>query len=172
MKVNTFEELLVHEMRELYEAEQHVSKALPKLAEAANSAQLRSAFEHHLEQTKTHITRLEQAFQALGQPSKAESCKGIKGLIDESKNLIDERADPAVKDAGLIVAAQKVEHYEIAAYGSLRAWANKLGRERVADLFERTLEEEKETDQILTQLAESSVNVNAEEGMITEPPQT
>jgi ferritin-like metal-binding protein YciE len=165
MKINSFEELLVHEMRDLYDAEQHITKALPKMIDAASSPQLRSAFEQHLEQTRTHINRLEQAFQGVGQVPKGAACKGVKGLIDEGSALIDEKADPAVKDAGLIVAAQKIEHYEIAAYGSVRAWANRLGHERVAELFERTLEEEKQTDKILTELAESSVNARAEEQM-------
>jgi ferritin-like metal-binding protein YciE len=135
------------------------------MIDAASSPQLRSAFEQHLEQTKMHIGRLEQAFQGVGQVPKGETCKGIRGLIDEGSALIDEKADPAVKDAGLIVAAQKIEHYEIAAYGSVKAWANRLGHERVAELFERTLDEEKQTDKILTELAESSVNARAEEQM-------
>ena len=165
MKINTFEELLVHEMQDLYDAEQHIAKALPKMASAASSPQLRSAFEQHLEQTKMQIGRLEQAFQGVAQVPKTGSCKGVKGLIDEGSALIDEKADPAVKDAGLIVVAQKIEHYEIAAYGSVRAWANRLGHERIAELFDRTLQEEKDTDRILSQLAESSVNVRAEEQM-------
>jgi ferritin-like metal-binding protein YciE len=165
MKINTFEELLVHEMQDLYDAEQHIAKALPKMVSAASSPQLRSAFEKHLEQTKAQIGRLEQAFQGVAQTPKAGSCKGVKGLIDEGSALIDEKADPAVKDAGLIVAAQKIEHYEIAAYGSVRAWANRLGHERIAQLFDRTLQEEKDTDRILSELAESSVNVRAEAQM-------
>ncbi len=163
MKINSFEELLVHEMRELYDAEQHITKALPKMIKAASSQELRAAFQDHLEVTKVHVGRLEEAFGALGQPIKSETCKGVKGLVDEGEAIIDEKADPAVKDAALIVAAQKIEHYEVASYGSVRTWARMLGHERVADLFDRTLQEEKDADQKLTALAESAINVRARE---------
>jgi ferritin-like metal-binding protein YciE len=162
MKINSFEELLVHEMRDLYDAEQHITKALPKMIKAASSQDLRAALQDHLEVTKTQIGRLEEAFGALGQPTKGETCKGLKGLLDEGEDVIDEKADPAVKDAGLIVAAQKIEHYEIASYGSVRTWALTLGHERVADLMERTLQEEKDADKKLTALAESVINVQAQ----------
>lgn len=163
MKIKSFEELLVHELRELYDAEQHITKALPKIIKAASSPELRAAFQDHLDVTKMHIGRLEEAFGALAQPIKGETCKGLKGLVDEGEEIIDEKADPAVKDAGLIVAAQKIEHYEIASYGSVRTWAQILGHERVADLFQRTLQEEKEADQKLTALAESNINMRARE---------
>lgn len=164
-KINTLEELLIHELQDLYDAEQHIVKALPKMAKAASSPHLRAAFEEHLNASRIHVSRLEQVFSALGQTVKGETCKGIKGLLDEGEHLIDERADPMVKDAGLIVAAQKVEHYEIVAYASLKTWALTLGHERVADLLQRTLEEEKETDHKLTELAESSINVQAQHVM-------
>jgi ferritin-like metal-binding protein YciE len=163
MKINSFEELLVHELRELYDAEQHITKALPKMIKAASSQELRAAFQDHLDVTKMHVSRLEEALGALAQPIKGETCKGLKGLVDEGEQIIDEKADPAVKDAGLIVAAQKIEHYEIASYGSVRTWAQILGHERIADLFERTLQEEKEADKKLTALAESAINVRARE---------
>ena len=167
MKINSFEELLVHEMRDLYDAEQHITKALPKMIKAASSQDLRAALQDHLEVTKVQIGRLEEAFGALGQPIKGEACKGLKGLIDEGSDIIDEKADPAVKDAGLIVAAQKIEHYEIASYGSVRTWARTLGHERVGDLMERTLQEEKDADKKLTALAESAINVQAQHSVST-----
>jgi ferritin-like metal-binding protein YciE len=167
MKINSFEELLVHEMRDLYDAEQHITKALPKMIKAASSPDLRAALQDHLEVTKVQIGRLEEAFGALGQPTKGETCKGLKGLLDEGEALIDEKAGPAVKDAGLIVAAQKIEHYEIASYGSVRTWAMTLGHERVADLMERTLQEEKDADKKLTALAESAINVQAQHSVQT-----
>ena len=166
MKINTFEELLVHEMRDLYDAEQRITKALPKMIKAAHSQELQTLLKDHLEATKTHVTRLEQAFGAVGQPIKGNTSSGLKGLVGEGEEVISESADPAVKDAGLILAAQKVEHYEIAAYGSVRNWATLLGHERVADLFDRTLVEEKEADRKLTALAVDQVNVEAQHHMV------
>ncbi len=162
MKIKSFQDLLVYEMRDLYDAEQRITKALPDMINAASSVELRMLFKEHLEVTKTHIARLEEAFGMLGENVKTGTSSGLKGLVGEGEDLISENADPAVKDAGLIVAAQKVEHYEIAAYGSVRTWAKQLGNERVAQLFEQTLQEEKDADKSLTSLAERTVNAEAQ----------
>jgi len=161
MKLNNLEELLVHELRDTYDAEKQLVKALPKMAKAATSEQLRSAFEEHLEQTKQHVSRLEEAFRMLNQTAKASTCDAMKGLVSEGKDLIDADGCDCTRDAGLIGAAQKVEHYEIASYGTLVAWAEQLGRKDVADLLKQTLTEEKETDEKLTGLAESVLNPEA-----------
>jgi ferritin-like metal-binding protein YciE len=151
--------LLIEELKDLYNAEQQMVNALPKMAKAANSGKLRSAFEDHLEQTKGHVKRLERAFDLLGLPARGKKCAAMEGLIEEGKELIDEGLPANVQDAGLIGAAQKVEHYEIAAYGTARTHAESLGHREVADLLEQTLDEEKQADEKLTEL---SVNVNAE----------
>jgi ferritin-like metal-binding protein YciE len=130
------------------------------MAKAASSSQLRSGFEQHLEQTKNHVERLEQIFEDLDESPKGESCDGMEGLIEEGSNVIDEDLDPETKDAGLIAAAQKVEHYEMASYGTLRTWANILGEKKAAGLLEETLDEEKQTDQKLNTIAEK-INVKA-----------
>lgn len=161
MKLNSLKELFVHELRDVYDAEQQIVKALPKMIQAANYPELRSAFEEHLEQTQNQVSRLEQVFDLIGEKAKASKCKGMAGLIDEGKEMIDEDADPAAKDAGLISAAQKVEHYEIAAYGTVRTYAEMLGNKQAADLLDETLQEEKETDERLTALAENIINVDA-----------
>lgn len=142
------------ELRDVYDAEKQLLKALPKLAKAAEHEELREAFEEHLDQTQGHIERLEQAFEALGEQPRGKKCKAMAGLIEEGSDHIKEDAG----DAALIAAAQKVEHYEIAAYGSLRAWAELLEEEDAASLFEETLDEEKETDEKLTELATRIIN--------------
>lgn len=159
MERNTLRELYVDELRDIYDAEKQLIKALPKMAKAATSNDLRTGFEEHLEQTKEHARRLEQIFTALGEKSNGKKCKAMQGLVDEGSEMIEEDFEGEVKDAGLISAAQRVEHYEIAAYGTVRTYANILEEDEAVELLERTLEEEKETDQKLTELAEG---INAE----------
>ncbi|MEP6662284.1 MAG: ferritin-like domain-containing protein [Verrucomicrobiota bacterium] len=149
----------IEELKDLYDAENQLTKALPKMAEAAQHEELKAGFEEHLEQTRTHIERLEQVFEIFDQTPKRKTCKAMKGLIEEGSDLIDEEAG----DAALIAAAQKVEHYEIASYGSLAAWARLLDKEDAVDLLEETLEEEKETDAKLTEIAESAANPDQDE---------
>ena len=162
MAIESLKDLFVEELRDLYDAENQLIKALPKMAEASNSEELREAFEEHLEQTKGHAQRLETIFESLGQKAKAKKCKGMEGLIKEGSEMIDEDMDPDVKDAGLIGAAQRVEHYEIAGYGTARTFASQLGEDEAASLLQQTLDEEKETDAKLNDLA-SEINVEAEE---------
>jgi len=147
-------------LRHIYDAEKQITKALPKMTKAASSSQLRQGFEMHLDQTKNHIGRLEKIFEALDESPKGESCDGMEGLLDEGSQVMEEDIEPDTIDAGLISAAQRVEHYEIAAYGSLRTWANILGDKQAVSLLQETLDEEKETDQKLTQMAEK-VNLKA-----------
>lgn len=161
MELDTLQKLLHDLVKDTYDAEHQITKALPKMAEAATDSALKAAFEEHLAQTETHIQRLEQVFEALDRKPTRKSCKGMKGLIEEGAELIEEKPEPEVLDAGLILAAQKVEHYEIAAYGAGYAYAALLGMPDVAELFQETLEEEKETDMLLTQLAEGRINVKA-----------
>lgn len=162
MKLKTLEDLLIHELKDLYSAEKQLLKALPKMAKAATDQDLRSGFEEHLEQTKTHVERLEKISSELGQSLAGHKCKAMEGLVEEGADLIDEDAEDAVRDAGLIAAAQRVEHYEIAGYGTARAIALQLGHDEIADILEETLDEEKETDQRLTELAESKINEEAD----------
>ncbi len=154
------QELYVDELKDLYNAENQLVKALPKMAKAASSEKLRAGFEEHLEQTKGHVSRLEQIFESLGESPKGKKCKGMEGLVEEGSEIIDEDLEDGVKDAGLIGAAQRVEHYEIAAYGTVKAFAETLGHSEHASLLEQTLEEEKETDEKLTELAKQ-INVQA-----------
>jgi ferritin-like metal-binding protein YciE len=147
-------ELYKDELKDLYNAENQLVKALPKMAKAASSDELRSGFEEHLEQTKEHVQRLEQIFEMLGESPKGKKCKGMEGLVEEGSEMIDEDFEGSVKDAGLIGAAQRVEHYEIAGYGTVKALAQTLGENEHVGLLEQTLQEEKETDEKLTQLAE------------------
>lgn len=147
-------DLFVHELSDLYDAEQQLTKALPLLATAATSDQLRQAFQEHLEETKEQARRLEQIFKAPGESPEGKSCKAMAGLVAEARETLDVDADPDVLDAALIVAAQKVEHYEIAGYGSVRTFARILNYNDAARLLETTLKEESRTDERLTQLAE------------------
>ena len=158
MKLETLENLFVHELKDLLSAEKQLVKALPKMAKGAASQALRSAFEEHLEQTKEHVARLEQVFATFDKAPRAEHCKGMEGLITEGSDLLEEEGSPTVKDAALIGAAQKVEHYEISAYGTARTLAELLGNTKAVELLQATLDEEKETDEKLTQLALSEVN--------------
>ena len=160
-KLKSLDDLLLHELQDIYHAEGQIVKALPRMIKAASHPELQAAFEEHLAQTEGQIERLDQAFKLLGMPAKGKKCEGMAGLIEEGKKLMEEDADPAVMDAALISAAQKIEHYEIASYGTIVAWAEKLGHSDLAELLSETLEEEKETDEKLTELAESAINIEA-----------
>jgi ferritin-like metal-binding protein YciE len=161
VKVNSLQELYLEELKDTYDAEKQIIKALPKMVKASSAPQLQKAFAEHLEQTKGHIQRLEQIFKGLGEEPKAKKCDGMKGILEEGEDVVSEDSEGAVRDAGLIAGAQRVEHYEMAAYGSLRTWAQQLGDEQAAQLLEKTLDEEKEADQKLSQIAESNVNTEA-----------
>ena len=163
MKLKTLEDLFHHELKDLYSAETQLLKALPKMAKAATHEELRAGFTEHLAQTKGHVQRLEQIGESLELRLSGHKCKAMEGLVAEGSELISEDADDAVRDAGLIGAAQRVEHYEIAAYGTARALARCLGHDEAADLLGETLEEEKATDEKLTELAESAINAEAAE---------
>jgi ferritin-like metal-binding protein YciE len=154
--------LLLHTLKDVYFAENAITKALPKMAEAAEDAELKAAFQTHLDQTKTHIERLEQVFKLLDQKPEGVECKAIKGILEEGDEVASEFEGEPSLDAGLIAAAQAVEHYEIARYGAMRAWAQQLGMDDIVELLESTLSEEKETDELLTELAESGANEEAE----------
>lgn len=157
-------ELFVDELKDIYYAEKHLTKALPKLAKAATSEELRDAFQNHLAQTEGQIERIEQVFEILGVPARAKKCEAMEGLVKEAQGLLEELPKGTmVRDAGLIIAAQKVEHYEIAAYGSLVQLAKTMGENEIADVLAQTLNEEKETDQLLSELAVSGINLAAEE---------
>ena len=161
MKLDTLDNLFVMELKDLLSAEKQLVKALPKMAKGATSEALRAAFEEHLEQTKGQIERLEQVFALIDKAPRAEHCKAMEGLIAEGSELLEEDGEPAVKDAALIGAAQKVEHYEISGYGTARALAELLGLDEAVDLLQETLDEEKETDETLTKLALNEINVEA-----------
>jgi ferritin-like metal-binding protein YciE len=161
MKLDTLQKLYTNELRDLYNAESQLLKALPKMAKAASSQELKDAFEKHLEQTKTHVERLEQVFEELDERPKGKTCRAMKGLIEEGSEILKEDGEESVLDAGIIVAAQKVEHYEIAGYGSVRTFAHLLGKDKSAELLQTTLDEESETNEILNKLAESVVNPEA-----------
>jgi ferritin-like metal-binding protein YciE len=163
MNKNTLRGLFVDELRDLYDAENRLVKAIPKMAKAARSEELRSGFEEHLEQTKEHAERLKQVLTSLGEKATAKKCLGLIGIVEEGEEMMDQDFDGAVMDAALISAAQRVEHYEIAAYGCVHAWAQVLGEKNAASLLEKTLDEEKETDEKLTELAEG-INAQANSG--------
>jgi len=160
-ELDSLDTLFLDQLRDLYDAEQRLVQALPKMAEAAHQRALKDAFQSHLRETQNQVQRLERAFQSLGQTAKGKTCEAMKGLVSEGQEAIDARGNPDVKDAALIAAAQRVEHYEIAAYGTARTFAQRLGKEEAARLLEETLREEKATDQKLTQLAESGINQKA-----------
>jgi ferritin-like metal-binding protein YciE len=162
-KLKSLDDLLLHELQDIYHAEGQIVKALPRMIKAASHPELQAAFEEHLEQTEGQIERLDQAFKLLGMPAKGKKCEGMAGLIEEGKKLMEEDAEPPVMDAALISAAQKIEHYEIASYGCVCTYAEMLGYEQVHDLLGQNLEEEETTDERLTVLAESVINVDAEE---------
>jgi ferritin-like metal-binding protein YciE len=158
MAVKSVNDLELEELRDIYHAEKQLVKALPKMAKKAKSDKLRQAFELHLDQTKGHVDRLEQVFEKLDTRPRAKRCEAMEGLIEEAEELMEEVNTPEVLDAALIAAAQKVEHYEIASYGTLHALAEELGQNEVANLLEQTLNEEKEADEKLNQIALSDVN--------------
>ena len=154
MTQNNLKTLYVDELRDLYSSEQQLIKAIPKMAKAANSDELRKGFEEHLEQTRGHATRLEQILRGLGEPVKGKKCKGMAGIVAEGGEMMSEDFEGSLMDAALISAAQRVEHYEIAAYGAVHAYATLMGESDAAALLQQTLDEEKETDQKLTELSE------------------
>jgi len=155
--------LLEDQLADLYYVEKQLVKALPRMAKKANNEELRSAFEAHLEETQGHVNRLEQAFEHLGRPAKAKKCPAIDGILEEGKEIMEEFADDDALDAGMVAAAQKVEHYEITSYGSMKAWAEQLGLDGIVSLIEETLEEEKAADEKLTSIGETVVNIEADE---------
>jgi ferritin-like metal-binding protein YciE len=157
-KMDRLEDLYLHSLRDTYNAEQQITKALPKIIKKVSSEELQEALQNHLEETEQQINRLDQIFDRLGQKSSGVKCAGMEGLLKEGDELFKEDASDAVLDAGIIVAAQKVEHYEIAAYGSLCTWAEALGYEEDLELLKQTIEEEKTADEKLTELAEAGVN--------------
>ena len=165
MQTDTFEKLFVEELRDMYSAEKQMVKALPKLAKAANSPELRAALQSHLDVTKEQVERLEEVFKDLGHSSSGKTCKGMAGIIEEGQSVIDKDYDEEVMDAGIIAAAQKAEHYEIASYGTLRAFAETRGDRRVAEILDEILREEKDADQTLTRIAKSAINTRAEGGV-------
>jgi ferritin-like metal-binding protein YciE len=158
---NSFEDLFVDQLEDLYDAEQRLTQALPKMAEAASSSQLQQAFRQHLTETQGHVSRLETIFRQLGTDPKRETCQAMKGLIAEGEEMVEAKGDSTIKDAALIAAAQRVEHYEISGYGTARSFAQRLGLNEAASLLGQTLQEEKAADEILNQIAEGSINLQA-----------
>jgi ferritin-like metal-binding protein YciE len=156
--MNTLRETFIDELADLYDAEKQLVKALPKMAKAAENEELKAGFETHLEETEEHVNRLEEVFALFDEKARGKKCKAMQGLLEEGKELIEEEAG----DAALICAAQKVEHYEIASYGSLKCWAELLGEDKAVKLLEETLDEEKATDEKLTEVAQSAVNAEEE----------
>jgi ferritin-like metal-binding protein YciE len=164
MSIESMNDLFLDQLRDLYHAEKQLVKALPKMAKHASAADLRDAFQSHLQQTEEHVARLERVFEKIGSRPKTKKCEAMKGLVEECEELIDQEPDQLVLDAGLIGAAQKAEHYEIASYGTLITWARQLGQHECADILKKTLEEEKQADEKLTNLAESHINQEAAAG--------
>jgi ferritin-like metal-binding protein YciE len=156
--IKTLDDLFVHTLQDIYYAEEKITKALPKMIQKVTDPQLKQGFQAHLIQTKNHIKRLEQVFQMHGQPVKATTCPAIDGILSEADEIMGDASDTEVLDAAALAAAQAVEHYEITRYGTLIAWARQLGRSDCAGVLQQTLEEEKETDFTLTEIAESRVN--------------
>jgi ferritin-like metal-binding protein YciE len=163
VKANSLRELYVKELQDLYDAENQIIKALPKMVDNASSEELQEALNEHLEITREQAQRIQQIFSDMGQKLKAEKCKGLEGVIKEGSEVLKDAEDDDVRDAAIIASAQKVEHYEMAAYGTVRTWAQLLGENEAADLLQQTLDEEKEADQKLNQLAEQ-INTEAQEG--------
>ncbi len=161
MKIDSLRKLFLEELRDVYHAEKQITKALPKMAKAATAPDLKAAFVQHLAETKGQVERLERVFEAMGKPAKGKTCKAMQGLVEEASELLEEDIEPAVLDAGLIAAAQRVEHYEIAAYGTLKTYARLLGEEDAAGLLQETLDEEGATDKKLSALAEGVINLEA-----------
>jgi ferritin-like metal-binding protein YciE len=160
-KAKTLHDAFIDELRDAYDAEKQLTKALPKMARAATSEELRTAFENHLKETQGHVTRLEQVFASIDEKARGKHCDGIAGIIEEGKNVMEEDFDEVTMDACLIAGGQRAEHYEMAAYGTLVAWAKSMGHGEAAQLLEETLEEEKAADEKLTSIAESGINEEA-----------
>lgn len=161
MALTTMHDLMLAELKDLYSAETQLVKALPKMAKGATTVSLRTAFEEHLDQTHEHVARLEQIFERLGQSPRGKKCKGMEGLLEEGAEMLGEEGDETVRDAGIIASAQRVEHYEIAAYGSTLAFATLMGQTEIAELLEMTLNEEKTADELLSSIALDEVNLAA-----------
>jgi ferritin-like metal-binding protein YciE len=160
-KEKTLEDLFLAGLKDVYYTEKQILRALPKMAKAAESDELRQAFEKHRGETEGQVERLEQVFELLGKKPRGETCEAIQGLVEEAKEVMEDAEDPEVKDAGILAAAQAIEHYEIARYGTLRTWAEELEMTKAVELLEETLDEEKKTDRLLTQLAEARANKQA-----------
>jgi ferritin-like metal-binding protein YciE len=160
MKIENLQNLFIEQLRDLYDGEQQITKALPKLIGKANNPELQDALQEHLDVTNKQIQRLDQIFKTLGEKASGETCKGMKGVLAEGDSVVGDAEDNAVRDASIIASAQRVEHYEIAGYGTVRTYAKLLGKNDIANLLEQTLEEEKEADRTLSEIAES-VNVEA-----------
>lgn len=158
MSLVSLNSLFIDELRDVLSAERQLTKALPKMAKAASSPELKKGFEKHLVETEKQVERLKQVFESIGETARAKTCKAMEGLIEEGSEIIEEEADPEVKDAALIAAAQKVEHYEIATYGTLATWSKLLGHKKALTLLLQTLDEEKATDEKLSKLAKTTVN--------------
>jgi ferritin-like metal-binding protein YciE len=158
---NSMDDLFLQQLEDLYDAEKRLTEALPKMAKAATSGELKHAFQSHLLETEGHVRRLEKIFGMISHEPERETCAAMKGLIKEGEDMIDAKGDPAVRDAGLIAAAQRVEHYEMAGYGSVRSFAQQLGMNEAVQILQQTLDEEKDADKKLTSIAESAVNVQA-----------
>jgi ferritin-like metal-binding protein YciE len=161
--METLQDLFLETLKDIYYAEKAILKALPKMAKKASSEDLATAFETHRDETEQQVTRLEDIFEILDKPARGKKCPAIDGILEEGQEIIKEAKDDTVRDAGMLAAAQAVEHYEISRYGTLKAWADKLGLDDVAALLDATLEEEKATDLKLTDLAESEINIEANE---------
>jgi ferritin-like metal-binding protein YciE len=158
MSLDSLEKLFLEELKDVYNAEKQLLRALPRMAKAAESPELQQAFNKHTKETEGQVQRLERVFQELGQSARGKTCKGMQGLVEEGKEVMEKEGEGPVIDAALIASAQRVEHYEIAAYGCLRTYAQLLGLEQAVQLLQQTLEEEEATDKILTQLGESGIN--------------
>ena len=161
MELNTLKDLFIQELKDLYSAEKQILKALPKMVKAASNEKLKSGFQQHLEETKEHAVRLEKLLAKHNQTTRGPKCKGMEGVLKEGAEMIEEEADEEVRDAGLIAAAQRVEHYEMAGYGCARTYAETLGDKECAKVLQQTLDEEEATDKKLTQLAKATINIAA-----------
>ena len=162
MSLDNMSDLLEEQLQDLYNAENQLAKALPKMAKKASNPDLKSAFEEHLDQTEGHVDRLEQIFDQFGKKPSGKTCAAMKGLVEEGQEIMSEDMEEDTMDAALIAAAQKIEHYEIASYGTVRTWAKMLGEKEITNLLQETLDEEGQTDKLLTKLAVSSINLEAE----------
>jgi ferritin-like metal-binding protein YciE len=165
MEIDSLRKLYVEELKDLYSAEKQILQALPKMVKKATHPQLKNAFQEHLQVTEGHVERLDRIFEALGKPARGKKCKAMEGLLEEGKEMMSEDMEDDVMDAALISAAQRVEHYEMAGYGTVRTWAELLGESAAAKLLQQTLDEERDADTSLTQLAETSINVEAMAGV-------